>query len=76
MLNELFLNRMKDYLKEEFDAFLESYNNTNIRALTVNNNVISNEMFDGSFIQLQDVKYSRFAAYTSEQVLVELYTIK
>ena len=67
MLNELFLNRMKDYLKEEFDAFLESYNNTNIRALTVNNNVLSNEMFESIFdLNIQKIPFVKNGYYLVE----------
>ena len=43
MLNELFLARMKEYLGDEFNSFLQSYSEENIRAFTVNNNVITNE---------------------------------
>ena len=46
MLNELFLNRMKEYLSDEYNLFLESYNNENIRSFTVNNNYISNADFE------------------------------
>ena len=49
MLNDLFLNRMKEYLKEDFDLFLESYNNENIRSFTINNNYISDEHFESIF---------------------------
>ena len=46
MLNELFLARMKEYLNDEFDEFLVSYSNENVRAFTLNNNLISNAEFE------------------------------
>ena len=46
MLNDLFLNRMKEYLGDDYNLFLESYNNDNIRSFTVNNNYISNTDFE------------------------------
>ena len=46
MLNELFLARMKEYLNDEFDEFLASYSNENVRAFTLNNNLISNAEFE------------------------------
>ena len=46
MLNDLFLKRMKEYLGDDYNLFLESYNNENVRSFTINNNYISNEKFE------------------------------
>ena len=49
---------MKEYLSNEYDAFLNSYNDINIRALSVNNNVISNEEFEKIFdLKIQRIPY-------------------
>ena len=49
MLNEDFLARMKEYLKEEYQAFLDSYNEPNIRSFRVNERYISTEKFESIF---------------------------
>lgn len=49
MLNQVFLQRMKEYLGNEFEAFLGSYNKPNVRSLAVNNSVISNQAFEAIF---------------------------
>lgn len=58
MLNELFLKRMKEYLGDEFEQFLESYSHDNIRSFTVNNNYISNEVFENIFdLNIKKIPY-------------------
>ena len=49
MLNPVFLARMKEYLKEEYNAFLESFNEPNIRSFRVNERYISTEEFESIF---------------------------
>lgn len=49
MLNELFIKRMKEYLGDEFDLFIKSYEEDNVRSFTVNNNFMSNEIFEKIF---------------------------
>lgn len=49
MLNEVFLRRMKEYLGSEYEAFLASYNNDNVRGFTINRNMISNSEFESIF---------------------------
>ena len=49
MLNEVFLQRMKEYLGSEFDSFLASFNEPNIRSLQVNNSVINEDDFKSIF---------------------------
>ena len=68
MLNELFLKRMKEYLGNEYEAFLASYNNTNIRALTVNNNVISNIEFESIFdLKIEKIPFVNNGYYLLEE---------
>lgn len=55
MLNPLFLARMKEYLKSEYDLFLESYNEENVRGLRVN----SKYFFDKSFEDFFDYKVEK-----------------
>ena len=58
MLNELFLKRMKEYLGDEFEQFLESYSHDNIRSFTVNNKYISNEEFENIFdLNIKKIPY-------------------
>ena len=58
MLNELFLLRMKDYLGDDFNRFLESYSKDNIRSFTINNNYISNEEFEKIFdLNIKKIPY-------------------
>ena len=58
MLNDKFLERMKSYLNDEYEAFLDSYNKPNIRGLLVNNHVITNEMFESIFdLELAKIPY-------------------
>ena len=45
MLNQDFLNRMKEYLGDEYADFIQSYNNDNIRGLRVNSNYLNDEKF-------------------------------
>ena len=68
MLNEVFLNRMKEYLGHEFDAFLDSFNDPNIRALQVNNSVISNEEFKRIFdLEIAKIPYLDNGFYLMEE---------
>ena len=45
MLNQDFLNRMKEYLGDEYADFIKSYNDENIRGLRVNSNYLDDEKF-------------------------------
>ena len=54
MLNEKFLKRMKEYLDDEYDAFIASYNDDNIRGLRVNPNYI----YEDEFSNIADFKQS------------------
>lgn len=67
MLNEKFLQRMKEYLKDEYEAFISSYNNKNIRALTINENVITKEEFENIF----DLKISKIPFLPNSYYLLE-----
>ena len=68
MLNELFLSRMKEYLKEEFHSFLESYSKENIRSFTINNKFISNEEFENIFdLNIKKIPYIHNGYYLLEK---------
>lgn len=45
MLNQDFLNRMKEYLGDGYADFIQSYNGENIRGLRVNSNYLNDEKF-------------------------------
>ncbi len=58
MLNEVFLKRMQEYLGSEYEAFLASYNENNIRSLSLNKSVISNELFESIFdLKIEKIPY-------------------
>ena len=68
MLNEEFLKRMKDYLLDEYDSFLVSYNDNNIRAFSINKNVISNELFESIFdYEIKKIPYLDNGYYLMEE---------
>ena len=68
MLNEEFLKRMKDYLKDEYDSFLASYKDNNIRAFSINKNVISNELFESIFdLKIKKIPYLDNGYYLMEE---------
>ena len=60
MLNPLFLSRMKEYLGDEYDAFLASYNDDNIRGLRVNSlyslDTKFDELFDYNVSEIEGLK--------------------
>ena len=68
MLNEVFLERMKGYLGAEYEAFLASFNDLNIRSLQVNNSVISNELFESIFdLDIAKIPYLDNGYYLMEE---------
>ena len=68
MLNEIFLKRMKEYLSDEFDAFLASYNENNIRAFSLNKKVISSELFESVFdLDITKIPYLNNGYYLDEE---------
>ena len=67
MLNLKFLERMKEYLEDDYEAFLASYNNKNIRAFTVNQNYISKEEFETIFdLEITKIPYLENGYYLNE----------
>lgn len=67
MLNKDFLERMKEYLKEDYEAFIQSYDKKNIRAFTVNESQISKEEFESIF----DLKISKIPFLDNGYFLLE-----
>lgn len=68
MLNKVFLDRMKGYLSDEYDAFLDSYNKPNIRGLLVNRNMIDNKSFEDIFdLSLAKIPYLENGYYLTEE---------
>lgn len=68
MLNEVFLKRMKEYLGNEYDNFLASFNDPNIRSLQVNNSVISNSEFESIFdLDIAKIPYLDNGYYLLEE---------
>ena len=58
MLNDKFLERMKEYLGNQFDSFLTSYENNNIRGISINKNVIDNQTFETIFdLDIKKIPY-------------------
>lgn len=58
MLNEKFLERMKEYLGCEYSKFLASYETKNIRGLSLNTNVIDNKTFEDIFdLDIKKIPY-------------------
>ena len=67
MLNEVFLERMKEYLGSEYNSFLASFNDPNIRSLQVNNSVISNSDFEKVFdLEIAKIPYLNSGYYLLE----------
>lgn len=68
MLNEVFLERMKEYLGDEFEDFLQSFNEPNVRSFTVNNNCISNSQFEAIFdLDIAKIPYLDNGYYLLEE---------
>ena len=67
MLNEKFLKRMKEYLDDEYDAFIASYNDDNIRGLRVNPNYIDEDEFSN----IADFKHSKICGLENAFVVEE-----
>lgn len=58
MLNEKFLERMKEYLGSGYEAFLASYEKKNIRGISINKNVITNDLFEEIFdLDIKKIPY-------------------
>ena len=67
MLNPVFLERMKSYLNDDYKDFVNSYNEQNIRAFTINNRYITNELFEKIFdYSISKIPYTENGYYLNE----------
>ena len=70
MLKVDFINRMKEYLGDDFNNFLKSYEDENIRSFTVNNKYISTSSFKEIFNHnISLIPYMQNAFYLHEDDL-------
>lgn len=68
MLNELFLQRMKEYLQDDYNDFIASYSKANVRGLLVNNNMISCDEFEKLFdLNIKKIPYLENGYYLLEE---------
>ncbi len=66
--NEIFLNRMKEFLGDEFDAFYESLNQNLQKALYVNQNKISIQTFkDIVDFNIEQINYESAGFYVDNE---------
>ena len=64
MLKDDFLKRMKEYLELEYDSFIKSYNDSNIRAFNINTKYISKDVFKEIFnYEINDIPYLNNSFY-------------
>jgi len=69
MLPELFLDRMKNLLKEEYQIFLDSYNDINVRSLRFNNKLISKKEFQRRFpYSIEEIEYDNEGFYLNSDI--------
>jgi len=67
-LNEVFLNRMKSLLKDDFNAFLESLNNSIVKAIYVNENKIDVETFKKIVdFKIEPIYYDKAGFYVDSE---------
>ena len=70
MLHIDFINRMKEYLGDEFDDFIKSYDDENVRSFTVNDKYISTNEFMNIFnYKINKIPYLNNAFYLCEDDL-------
>lgn len=68
MLPKDFIERMKSYLGDEFDLFLKSFDDENIRAFNVNNKYISSSDFRSIFnYEIKEIPYLDSSYYLLEK---------
>lgn len=69
MLNPIFLERMKEYLSDEYIDFYESFFKPNVRALRVNNHYISTSKFQKIFdFKIKKIPYIKNGFYLFEEL--------
>jgi 16S rRNA C967 or C1407 C5-methylase (RsmB/RsmF family)/NOL1/NOP2/fmu family ribosome biogenesis protein len=67
MLPKDFELRMKEYLKDEYDLFLKSFDDPNIRAFNINTNYINKEDFINTFNhEIKEIPYLNNSFYLLE----------
>ena len=69
MLNPIFLERMKEYLHDEYNDFYESFFKPNVRALRVNNHYIQTSNFKEIFdYEIKEIPYIKNGFYLFEEL--------
>ena len=70
MLPNEFKDRMKQLLKDKYEMFLETYNDSNVKSIRVNTNKISIEEFlKLNQFQLKQIPYAKDGFYIKETSL-------
>lgn len=68
-LNEVFLSRMKSILKEDFDDFITSLNQPQIKSIYVNENKIElNKFVEKIDFKIEQIPYEKYGFYVEEGV--------
>ena len=69
MLPEIFLNRMEELLKEEYQLFLNSYNDANVRSLRFNRTIMNKEEFKRIFqYPIVEIEYDNEGFYLKSDI--------